>query len=96
MTTTARLALVPRDGLFCKDGRGWHTSASGRGHGLDWPWPSTILGALRSAWGRGEEARSGALFGRDDWRTRTGAIRLGKTQVPRRQHRVAWRVEYTT
>lgn len=96
MTTTARLALVPRDGLFCKDGRGWHTSASGRGHGLDWPWPSTILGALRSAWGRGEEARSGALFGPDDWRTRTAAIRLGRTLVLRRQHGVAWRVEDTT
>jgi CRISPR-associated protein Cmr3 len=96
MTTTARLALVPRDGLFCKDGRGWHTSASGRGHGLDWPWPSTILGALRSAWGRGEEARSGALFGPDDWRTRTAAIRLGRTLVLRRQHAAAWRVEHTT
>ncbi len=90
MTTTACLALVPRDGLFCKDGRGWHTSASGRGHGLDWPWPSTILGALRSAWGRGEEARSGTLFGPDDWRTRTAAIRLGRTLVLRRPHGAEW------
>jgi CRISPR-associated protein Cmr3 len=96
VTMTARLALVPRDGLFCKDGRGWHTSASGRGHGLDWPWPSTILGALRSAWGRGEEARGGALFGRDDWRTRTAAIRLGRTLVLRRQHDVAWGVADST
>lgn len=96
MMTTGRLALVPRDGLFCKDGRGWHTSASGRGHGLDWPWPSTILGAVRSAWGRGEEARSGALFGAGDWRTRTAAIRLGRTLVLRRQHGIAWRVEHTT
>lgn len=96
MTATARLALVPRDGLFCKDGRGWHTSASGRGHGLDWPWPSTILGALRSAWGRREETRSGALFGPDDWRTRTAAISLGRTLVLRRQHGVAWRFEDTT
>lgn len=96
MTTTACLALVPRDGLFCKDGRGWHTSASGRGHGLDWPWPSTILGALRSAWGRGEEARSGSLFGPDGWRTRTAPIRLGRTLVLRRRHGGAWRVEDTT
>ena len=36
-TTTKHLALVPRDGFFAKDGRGWHTSVSGRGHGLDWP-----------------------------------------------------------
>ena len=46
------LALIPRDGLFCNDGRGWHTSASGRGHSLDWPWPSTIRGALTTASGR--------------------------------------------
>ncbi|MBP7569103.1 MAG: CRISPR-associated protein Crm3 [Acidobacteria bacterium] len=96
MTAFARLALVPRDGIFCKDGRGWHTSASGRGHGLDWPWPSTILGALRSAWGRGEETRSGVPFGPDEWRTRTAAIRLGRTLVLRRQHGVPWRVEDTT
>lgn len=96
MTTTTRLALVPRDGFFCKDGRGWHTSSSGRGHGLDWPWPSTILGALRSAWGRGEEAMSGSRFGADDWRTRTAEIRLGRTLVLRRRHGVAWRVEDTT
>jgi len=93
--TTAHLALVPRDGLFCKDGRGWHTSASGRGHGLDWPWPSTVLGALRSAWGRGAEPRSGILFGPADWRTRTAAIRLGKTLILRRPHGLAWRVEDT-
>lgn len=95
MTTTVRLALVPRDGLFCKDGRGWHTSASGRGHGLDWPWPSTILGALRSAWGRGEESKSGTVFGPDDWRRRTAAIQLGRTLVLRRQHAAAWRAEDT-
>ncbi len=90
MTTIARIALVPRDGLFCKDGRGWHTSASGRGYGLDWPWPSTILGALRSAWGSREEGRSGALFGPEDWRTRTGSIHLGRTLVVRRPLGVLW------
>jgi len=93
--TTMHLALVPRDGLFCKDGRDWHTSASGRGHALDWPWPSTILGALRSAWGRSEEKRSGAAFGPEDWRTRTAAIRLGGTLVLRRQHASPWRPEDT-
>lgn len=88
--TTARLALVPRDGIFCKDGRGWHTSDSGRGHGLDWPWPSTILGALRTAWGRAEEGRRGTLFGPDDWRTRTAGIRLGRTLVLRRPIGAHW------
>lgn len=94
--TTVHLALVPRDGLFCNDGRGWHTSASGRGHGLDWPWPSTILGALRTAWGRAEEARGGLRFNSEEWRERTAAIRLGRTLVLRRNHGVAWRIEDTT
>ncbi len=91
--TSAHWALVPRDGLFCKDGRGWYTSASGRGHGLDWPWPSTVLGALRSAWGRAEEMRSGATFGPNDWRSRTAPIRLGRTLVLRRKHVAEWRAE---
>ncbi len=95
MTTTARLALVPRDGLFCMDGRGWHTSASGRGHGLDWPWPSTILGALRTAWGRGEEARRGSLFSREDWKTHTAQVQLGRTLALRRSHATEWRFEHT-
>lgn len=95
-TTTTHLALVPRDGFFAKDGRGWHTSASGRGHGLDWPWPSTVLGALRSAWGRGEETRSKTIFGPDDWQTRTQPIRLGRTLVLRRKHGATWRSEDAT
>lgn len=90
MTKTTRLALVPRDGLFCKDGRGWHTSASGRGHGLDWPWPSTVLGALRSAWGRGEEARTGQHFGPEEWRGETAALQLERTLVLRRPPGARW------
>lgn len=84
MTATTYLALIPRDGLFCKDGRGWHTSASGRGHGLDWPWPSTVLGAVRSAWGRREEQRTGTRFDADSWRTRTAGVVLGRTLLLRR------------
>lgn len=95
-TTTTHLALVPRDGFFAKDGRGWHTSASGRGHGLDWPWPSTVLGALRSLWGRGEETRGNTIFTPDDWRKRTQPIQLRRTLVLRREHGAAWRVEDAT
>lgn len=91
--TTTHLALIPRDGFFAKDGRGWHTSTSGRGHGLDWPWPSTVLGALRSLWGRGEETRSNTTFTPADWRVRTSPIRLGRSVVLRRKHGAAWRVE---
>lgn len=94
--TTTHLALVPRDGFFAKDGRGWHTSASGRGHGLDWPWPSTVLGALRTLWGRGEELRSNTTFSRKDWRSRTQSIRLGRTLVLRRTPGAIWRLEDAT
>ncbi len=84
MTTNTYLALLPRDGLFCKDGRGWYTSASGRGHGLDWPWPSTILGALRTAWGRTVEAVSGKLLDHTTWPARTADVCLGRTLTLRR------------
>ncbi|MCS6800317.1 MAG: type III-B CRISPR module-associated Cmr3 family protein [Chloroflexota bacterium] len=90
MTETAHLALIPRDGLFCKDGRGWFTSASNRGHALDWPWPQTILGALRTAWGRTEEARRGRAFRPDEWADQTAAIALGPTFPLRRPHGAAW------
>lgn len=90
MSATARFALVPRDGLFCKDGRGWHTSASGRGHGLEWPWPSTVLGALRTAWGRGEESRTGQHFEQDAWCARTAGVSLGRGLVLRRPPDVPW------
>lgn len=96
-TTTTHLALIPRDGFFVKDGRGWHTSASGRGHGLDWPWPSTVLGALRSLWGRGEETRTDTTFTPEDWRKRTQPIQLGRTLVLHRKHgATTWRVEDAT
>ncbi len=85
-----RIALIPRDGLFCKDGRGWHTSSSGRGHALDWPWPSTVLGALRTSWGREEEARLGRRFDRDDWLANTRHISLGATIALRRTPGAGW------
>ncbi|AEP10947.1 type III-B CRISPR module-associated Cmr3 family protein [Chloracidobacterium thermophilum] len=90
MTTYTYLALLPRDGLFCKDGRGWYTSASGRGHGLDWPWPSTILGALRTAWGRTAEAVSGKLFDHRTWLEETAAVQLGRMLTLRRPPDTDW------
>lgn len=88
--TTRHLALVPRDGFFIKDGRGWHTSTSGRAHSLDWPWPSTVLGVLRSLWGRGEETRTNTTFAPADWRSLTQPIELGRTLVLRRKHGEPW------
>src|SRR3954464_4819534 len=84
MTATTHWALLPRDGFFCKDGRGWQTSASNRGHGLEWPWPSTVLGACPAASGRREEARRGSVLGRDEWRMYTASLQLGRALVVRR------------
>jgi CRISPR-associated protein Cmr3 len=78
-----QLALAPRDGLFCKDGRGWFTSSSGRGHGLDWPWPSTVLGALRTAWGRQREQQLARPLNAAEWREHT-ALELRQMLALRR------------
>lgn len=94
MSVIRYLALVPRDGIFCKDGRGWYTSASGRGYGLDWPWPSTLLGALRTACGRDQEHRIGSPFDADQWREHAAAVRLGKSLALRRPHDAAWTSEH--
>lgn len=87
------LALLPRDGFFIKDGRGWNTSTSGRGHGIDWPLPSTLLGALRALWGHGEEERTSATFTREIWRERTKDIQLGKTIALRKKYNSGWKEE---
>jgi len=92
--TRVHVALLPRDGFFCKDGRGWFTSASGRGHGIEWPWPSTILGAMRTAWGRAEEDRSKTCFSPSDWLARTKPIQLGRALTLRRPHGAQWAPEH--
>jgi len=68
---------VPRDGLFCKDGRGWYSSSLGRGYGLAWPMPSTLHGALRTACGRAFEQEQGATLYREAWLSFTAPIALG-------------------
>lgn len=88
--TTRELVLVPRDGLFCKDGRGWFTSSSHRGHALEWPYPSTVLGALRSLWGRARELQEGVRFRARDWPVRTADLRLGPTLPLRRRFGEGW------
>jgi len=75
MTITAHLALYPRDGFFCKDGRGWYGAGGGSGHGLEWPWPSTVRGAVRTLWGRAHEA----IIRRQGWLAATASIELGRT-----------------
>lgn len=73
----APYVIAPRDGFFAKDGRGWFTSASGRARGLAWPWPTTIRGALRAAYGRGLEDEADAPLDREDWPARTEGVALG-------------------
>lgn len=82
---TLNLALVPRDALFCKDGRGWFTSETGRGHALEWPYPSTVRGALRAVWGRRREQHLGRALTRDEWRDLTARIILGRSLALRRR-----------
>ncbi|MCP3103972.1 type III-B CRISPR module-associated protein Cmr3 [Myxococcus sp. K15C18031901] len=74
---TARFALLPREGLFCKNGRGWYTSDVGRSHSHDWPPPSTVLGALRAAWGQTLLARRGPGAPLD-WERETQGIAIRK------------------
>ncbi|MEJ5233709.1 MAG: type III-B CRISPR module-associated Cmr3 family protein [Geminicoccaceae bacterium] len=76
MSTIRHLRLEPRDGFTCRDGRGW--SPSGLAGALELPWPSTIRGALRTAFGRQLEAREKRVFGKQDWLRRTEAVRLGR------------------
>lgn len=80
--TTSHLALFPRDGFFCKDGRGWHGGAAGAGHGLDWPWPSTLRGAVRTLWGRAHEP----IVARQGWPAATAAVTLGASLPMWRAH----------
>jgi CRISPR-associated protein Cmr3 len=68
------LALVPRDGLFCKDGRGWYTSDVGRSHAWPWPLPPTVRGALRAACGHAIMRQSGERLAPKDWERRTERV----------------------
>jgi CRISPR-associated protein Cmr3 len=77
------LVLSPRDGFFLKDGREWATSQEGRAHSLAWPMPSTLLGALVTARGRGREA-AGARLDPSNWEALAKATELGPTVALRR------------
>lgn len=91
---TATLALIPRDGIFCKDGRGWYTSESGRGHGLDWPWPSSILGAVRTAWGwQYEDVLERPLIS-TEWTEKSLEIDLVQALILRRKHNEDWQMKH--
>lgn len=94
MGKTLRLALVPRDGLFFKDGRGWYTSHSGRGHALDWPWPSSIRGALCTAVGRRQEAEKGSIHCKKEWLALKDKIKPQRQLALRRELGERWSFEH--
>ncbi len=86
-----KLALIPRDGLFFKDPRGWFTSASGRGRALGWPFPSSMRGVVRTAWGRSlEEADPDLRLDRNSWPERTREVRLHVLLPLRRKNSENW------
>jgi CRISPR-associated protein Cmr3 len=82
--STQHLALLPRDGLFLKDGRGWYTSDIGRSHAHPWPLPPTVRGALRAAIGRGLMKRSGRDLSPAEWERETEAVSLRRVLSLRR------------
>lgn len=87
--------VCPRDGLFCKDGRGWRTGENGRGHALRWPHPSTLLGALRAASGRAQEAREGGRWPRREWAAHTAEVRLAQVlTLARPLGEAEWKLEH--
>lgn len=93
--STRHLIVCPRDGLFCKDGRGWRTVENGRGHALRWPHPSTILGALRAAHGRAREAQENARWPRKAWAANTEGARLAAVlTLARPLHGEDWSLEH--
>lgn len=77
-------AVHPRDGFFCKDGRGWYTTESGIAHGHPWPPTTTLRGLLRGAAGRALEEREGRRLRREDWPKETAHVELGATLPLRR------------
>lgn len=88
--TEVDLAVVPRDGLQFRDGRHWGASAGGRSHTLDWPYPSSLLGALRTAYGRQLEMAEGIRLDSRSWPERTRDVELRIPLALRRPLGESW------
>lgn len=87
VTHERSLVLVPRDGLFCKDGRGWYTSENSRAGALGWPFPSTVRGALTTACGFLQQEQTGRALSGDDWKALQKQLELSGLLPLRRSHR---------
>lgn len=75
------LKLWSREGWYFNDGAGWFTTAENRSRSLGWPWPSTLLSALCTAYGRQVERHRGSPFGKREWEDLREQIALGP-QLP--------------
>ena len=84
------LVLSARDGLFCKDGRGWKHSATGRSNSYEWPFPSTMLGALCTSWGRHVEAKEKRLLTPEEWLEIKQNLSLQLMLPLRKSHNEDW------
>ncbi|MEO5378083.1 MAG: hypothetical protein H7832_09935 [Magnetococcus sp. DMHC-6] len=85
-----QLALLPRDGLSLRDGSGWGNLSAGRGRSLDWPFPTTLLGALRTAVGRHWETVTGKNLVLGTWIQQTADVALDCVLASRRPYSEAW------
>lgn len=96
MTThTLNMALVPRDGFFFKDGRGWYTSDTNRAGGLAWPFPSTLRGALTTACGYLIQEKDARLLDREEWLKLKEQIAVsGLLPLRRPLHQTNWNAEH--
>jgi CRISPR-associated protein Cmr3 len=93
--SATHLCLTARDGFFFKDGRGWSTSDGAHAGSHDWPFPTTLLGALRAQWGRHHEAARGAgTFTKHEWLRETKDIALGATFPMRRTLGERWGMKH--
>lgn len=72
----SQVALLPRDGVFVKDGRGWYTSDIGRSHAHPWPLPPTVRGALRAAFGHALMAKTGRSLSPNDWERESEGVAI--------------------
>jgi CRISPR-associated protein Cmr3 len=80
------LALLPREGYFFKDGRGWTLAGgAGRTDGHEWPYPSTLRGALRSAHGFERLPRGARRWSAHDWQTCTAGVCVSALLALRRR-----------
>lgn len=77
-------ALLPRDGMFFKDARGWHTSDVGKSHAHPWPLPPTLRGALRAAYGQAWMDANNKTLSPTDWEQHTEGVAIHRLLTLRR------------